>query len=208
MKSLQNDVTLYACAAAAASDWHKKQRRKTKDKTPYINHPLEVVNILVRYAGVTDAEVLAAAVLHDAVEDTYTTLELVKDLFGDKVAKYVEEVTDDTSLPTTDKKKAQVEHVKHASNNAKLIKMADKLHNLKDIQREVPDKWGSFRVQGYMVWCQHVLESCKGLCPKLEHELEKVFNGTFSIGDTTYHCIPKGIHKGAFLEQYYESLSK
>lgn len=71
--------------------------------------------------------------LHDTVEDTDTTVQELKDKFGDSVAGIVQEVTDDKSLPKLERKRQQVEHAPHCSPKAKLVKLADKLDNLRDL---------------------------------------------------------------------------
>ena len=85
-------------AAHYAAVKHRAQRRKDADATPYINHPLGVAMLLASEGGVTDVDVLMAAVLHDTVEDTDATLDEVERVFGARVAGLVAEVTDDKSL--------------------------------------------------------------------------------------------------------------
>lgn len=79
-------------AAAFASEKHSKQRRKDADASPYINHPLGLANILANEGDVTEVSVLAAALLHDTVEDTETTIEEIEENFGSDIAKIVAEV--------------------------------------------------------------------------------------------------------------------
>ncbi|XP_045142276.1 guanosine-3',5'-bis(diphosphate) 3'-pyrophosphohydrolase MESH1 isoform X1 [Echinops telfairi] len=118
---------------------HRRQRRKDPEGTPYINHPIGVARILTQEAGVTDIVVLQAALLHDTVEDTDTTLEEVEQHFGAQVRSLVEEVTDDKTLPKLERKRLQVERAPHTSPGAKLVKLADKLYNLRDLNRCTPE---------------------------------------------------------------------
>jgi len=74
-------------AADFAAKKHKDQRRKDPEKTPYINHPLGVAAILAEEGGVDDPVVLVAAILHDTVEDTHTTLEEIEDNFGTTIRR-------------------------------------------------------------------------------------------------------------------------
>ena len=67
------DLPLVLQALAFAADKHRDQRRKDAAASPYINHPIALANVLVREGEVTDPAVLAAALLHDTVEDTQTT---------------------------------------------------------------------------------------------------------------------------------------
>uniref|UniRef100_A0A8C5JNB4 Guanosine-3',5'-bis(diphosphate) 3'-pyrophosphohydrolase MESH1 n=3 Tax=Passerellidae TaxID=1729112 RepID=A0A8C5JNB4_JUNHY len=117
---------------------HKDQRRKDPEGTPYINHPIAVARILAHEAGVTDMVVLQAALLHDTVEDTDTTFSEIEERFGAEVRRVVEEVTDDKSLPKMERKRLQIERAAACSRRAKLVKLADKLHNLRDLNRCTP----------------------------------------------------------------------
>ncbi|XP_047394346.1 guanosine-3',5'-bis(diphosphate) 3'-pyrophosphohydrolase MESH1 isoform X1 [Sciurus carolinensis] len=126
-------------AADFAARKHRQQRRKDPEGTPYINHPIGVARILTHEAGITDIVVLQAALLHDTVEDTDTTLDEVELHFGAQVRRLVEEVTDDKTLPKLERKRQQVEQAPHSSPGAKLVKLADKLHNLRDLNRCIPE---------------------------------------------------------------------
>ena len=82
--------------------------------------------------------IVQAALLHDTVEDTDTTPAELEATFGPTVARIVQEVTDDKSLPKQERKRLQVEHAPHCSHQAKLVKLADKLYNLRDLNRCTP----------------------------------------------------------------------
>lgn len=157
-----------------ASIKHRNQRRKDVAKTPYINHPIEVMNILAR-SGVTDAELLAAAVLHDTVEDTGTKYEELVCLFGTRVANMVMECTDNKSLSKRERKELQVEHSSMISVGAKLIKAADKLSNLTSIMVSPPENWTPEYVKGYFVWAYFVWQNISGLNPMIDDKLYKLF---------------------------------
>ena len=137
-----------------AAEKHINQRRKNATKSPYINHPIGVATLLSE-VGVTDLVTLQAAVLHDTVEDTKTTFEEIGQLFGKDVCDVVREVTDDKSLPKDQRKKEQVNHAPHASSRARLVKLADKLHNLSEIL-VTPPPWSPERIQGYFIWSRKV----------------------------------------------------
>lgn len=100
-----------------------------------------VANILAIEAGITDYNVLMAAILHDTVEDTDTTFDEIELNFGSVIRKIVEEVTDDKTKPKMERKQLQIEHAKHSSFNAKLVKLADKLYNLRDLEKSAPEDW-------------------------------------------------------------------
>ncbi|XP_032415954.1 guanosine-3',5'-bis(diphosphate) 3'-pyrophosphohydrolase MESH1 [Xiphophorus hellerii] len=158
-----------------AAEKHRKQRRKDPEETPYINHPIGVARILSYEGGVTEIEVLQAALLHDTVEDTDTTPEELVDRFGPIVARIVQEVTDDKSLPKQERKRLQVEHAPHCSRQAKLVKLADKLYNLRDLNACTPVGWSAERVQEYFVWAAEVVKGLKGTNSALEEKLEDQF---------------------------------
>ena len=105
--SRSENSTLIA-AIAFAADKHRNQRRKDPERSPYINHPIALANLLVNEAGVEDQRVLLAAILHDTIEDTMTTEQELVRHFGKEVADIVIEVTDDKALPKAERKRLQV----------------------------------------------------------------------------------------------------
>ncbi|XP_066962953.1 guanosine-3',5'-bis(diphosphate) 3'-pyrophosphohydrolase MESH1 [Macrobrachium rosenbergii] len=153
---------------------HKNQRRKDPEKTPYINHPIGVAHILIE-GGVQDPAVIQAALLHDTVEDTDTTNDELKEVFGPKVAGIVAEVTDDKSLDKQERKKLQIVHAASSSPEAKLVKLADKLYNLRDLDRITPEGWSEERVEEYFSWAAKVVAGCRGTNAYIELELDKLF---------------------------------
>ncbi|XP_060767635.1 guanosine-3',5'-bis(diphosphate) 3'-pyrophosphohydrolase MESH1 [Neoarius graeffei] len=158
-----------------SAEKHRNQRRKDPDATPYINHPIGVARILSHEGGITDIEVLQAALLHDTVEDTDTTFEELEAVFGNKVARIVREVTDDKTLPKQERKLQQVNHAPHCSHQAKLVKLADKLYNLRDLNRCTPVGWTMERVQEYFVWAAQVVKGLRGTNAALEEKLLQLF---------------------------------
>ncbi|XP_028433279.1 guanosine-3',5'-bis(diphosphate) 3'-pyrophosphohydrolase MESH1-like [Perca flavescens] len=173
-KPLLNTVLLLETIHFAAEK-HRNQRRKDPEETPYINHPIGVARILSYEGGITDIEVLQAALLHDTVEDTDTTPAEIEAKFGPIVARIVQEVTDDKTLPKHERKRMQVEHAPHCSGQAKLVKLADKLYNLRDLNRCTPAGWTAERVQEYFVWACEVVKGLKGTNSALEARLEELF---------------------------------
>ncbi|XP_050165364.1 guanosine-3',5'-bis(diphosphate) 3'-pyrophosphohydrolase MESH1 [Myiozetetes cayanensis] len=170
-----SDVARLLEAADFAARKHKKQRRKDPEATPFINHPIGVARILVHEAGVTDIVVLQAALLHDTVEDTDTTLSELEERFGAEVRSVVEEVTDDKTLPKMERKRLQVERAPGCSPRAKLVQLADKLYNLRDLNRCTPQGWSAERVQEYFRWAALVVSGLRGTSTRLEAELQRLF---------------------------------
>lgn len=154
---------------------HRNQRRLDKEETPYINHPIGVANILCAEGGISDFEVLQAAILHDTVEDTDTTFEEIKTHFGADVCSIVQEVTDDKTLPKDTRKRLQIEHALTISHQAKLVKLADKIYNLRDLQRCRPKNWTEERCREYFCWAKKVCDNLKGTNEPLERILDEIF---------------------------------
>ncbi|KAK2920425.1 guanosine-3',5'-bis(diphosphate) 3'-pyrophosphohydrolase MESH1 [Channa argus] len=172
---MNSDVVVLLETVNFAADKHRNQRRKDPDGTPYINHPIGVARILAHEGGITDINVLQAALLHDTVEDTDTSPAELEAKFGPTVARIVQEVTDDKSLAKQERKRQQVEHAPYCSREAKLVKLADKLYNLRDLNRCTPVGWTGERVQEYFVWACEVVKGLKGTNSALEEKLEELF---------------------------------
>jgi guanosine-3',5'-bis(diphosphate) 3'-pyrophosphohydrolase len=157
-----------------ASLKHRDQRRKDVEKSPYINHLIDVAFILWFEGKVRDPEILMAGILHDTVEDTRTTFEELEVHFGKPVADFVKEVTDDTSLSPQARKQAQIKHSASASEGAKLIKLADKISNLRDINRQPPFGWNHKRAQAYFQWAKEVVAELRGINANLERAFDEI----------------------------------
>lgn len=157
------DPILYTKCIDFAAIKHRKQRRHDHEQTPYINHPIGILSLLffincfplifldnlivegvaflLTEANVIDINVLMAAILHDTVEDTDTTFDELEQEFGKVVRDIVAECTDDKSLPKQERKRLQIIHASATSHQAKLVKLADKLYNLRDLERVKPEGW-------------------------------------------------------------------
>lgn len=151
-----------------AADRHRNQRRKGSDAFPYINHLIEVADLLSRVGGVVDITTLEAAILHDTLEDTETTASELDGQFGSEVRRLVEEVTDDKKLPKQERKRLQVERAPWLSLPAKQIKIADKISNIRDVTYFPPSHWPWQRRSDYLDWAEQVVTGLRGSCPPLE----------------------------------------
>jgi len=147
-----NETNELLKAISFAADKHRFQRRKDTEKTPYINHPVNVALTLSEIGGVDELTLLVAAVLHDTIEDTDTAPEEIARLFGKDVLAIVLEVTDDKTLPKEERKKLQVLHAPHKSDPAKKLKLADKICNISDIISHPPGNWDTARKLDYLKW--------------------------------------------------------
>lgn len=162
-------------ALVFAAQKHRDQRRKDPAHSPYINHLIEVTELLWRVGGVREPDVLIAAVLHDSIEDTRTAPHEIRDAFGQAVLDLVLEVSDDKSLPKAERKQLQVEHAPHKSQPAKQIKLADKICNVRDILLNPPPDWPPERCQEYLDWARRVVAGLRGASPALEAEFDRLY---------------------------------
>lgn len=163
-----SSTALVLRAAAFAAEKHRHQRRKDVARTPYINHPLALANLLAGAGAVQDPIVLAAALLHDTIEDTETTLEELAQSFGLDIASVVEEVTDDEDLPRSVRKQLQIARAPHLSERAQLVKLADKICNLRDLADNPPPDWSIDLRRRHFDWAKKVVDGIRGVHPKLE----------------------------------------
>ncbi len=170
MNNLANLTEAYYFAASK----HISQKRKGNDAAPYINHPVEVVNLLTNIGKVEDFDILIAAVLHDTVEDTQTKIEEISEKYGANVALMVSELTDDKTLPKEERKEKQVEHAPHISIGAKQIKLCDKISNIRDVIENPPDGWSKERRLEYVDWGEKVVAGLRGANDDLENHFDQL----------------------------------
>lgn len=163
-------------ALTFAAHKHRHQTRKGKTSIPYINHPIAVANLLVNIGNVTDTATILAAILHDTVEDTCTTLRELEKEFGATVSKLVAEVSDDKTLPKEERKRLQKEHASTLSRRARLIKLADKTCNLRDVVGDPPKGWSLQRKREYFDWAKCVVKRIR----RTNAALEQAFDAAFS----------------------------
>ena len=153
----QSPMALVLHAAVRAAHWHAGQRRKGEAAEPYINHLLEVAYLVAEATGGQDANLVIAALLHDAVEDQEISRASIAEEFGEDVASLVVEVTDDKTLPKARRKQLQVEHASGKSLRGALLKLADKTSNLSALAASPPAKWPVQRRLDYIAWAREVV---------------------------------------------------
>jgi guanosine-3',5'-bis(diphosphate) 3'-pyrophosphohydrolase len=151
------DIGLVIRAVEFAAKKHRMQRRKDEDASPYINHPIALMHVLCIDGGITNPTILAAAALHDTIEDTETTREELEAEFGSAVRQLVVEMTDDKSLPKAERKRLQIEHAPHTSPEGTLVKLSDKICNLRDMVGP-PHGWDLERQREYFDWAKAVVD--------------------------------------------------
>jgi guanosine-3',5'-bis(diphosphate) 3'-pyrophosphohydrolase len=171
MKSVQ----LVLDAASYAAEKHRSQRRKGLSLEPYINHLIEVAHLVSTVAPEQDTNLVIAALLHDTIEDVgVSALELVE-RFGLDVADLVVELTDDKSLPKAERKRLQIEHAPNMSVRAQVIKLADKISNLRAILASPPADWDYERKKEYFEWGKRVVDALSQPNPVLKAEFERTY---------------------------------
>ncbi|CAF0802313.1 unnamed protein product [Rotaria sordida] len=154
---------------------HRFQKRKDLDGTPYINHPIGVAYILSNEAGIKDFDLLAAALLHDTIEDTETTLGELEQEFGPRIAGIVAELTDDKNLPKAERKRLQIVNAGQLTSDAIVVRLADKIYNLRDLNRSTPVGWSEERVEEYFQWSSKVARQLFGHNVQLDTILKDLF---------------------------------
>lgn len=158
-----------------AVEAHRGTFRDGESAVPYACHPVEVMLLLRHEAGVLDEAHLAAALLHDTVEDTSVTLELVSERFGSRVAELVGEVTRDepSDEETAGMSKDEIwelrtgmlmEEIGRMSGEARMIKLADRLSNIRESKRTRSGK----KLDRYVRQTRMILEAIpREVCPRL-----------------------------------------
>ena len=161
-------------AALSFAAWkHRDQRRKGAFAVPYVNHPIALADVLWFEGRVRDPVVIAAALLHDTIEDTETTAAELRGAFGPLVAAVVEEVTDVKWLQKRSRKELQVAKASKSSARAKLVKLADKICNLRDMKSSPPRDWSLARRREYFDWAERVVDGLRGSNAALERKFDQ-----------------------------------
>jgi guanosine-3',5'-bis(diphosphate) 3'-pyrophosphohydrolase len=174
---MRADAGLILKVVAFAAEKHRNQRRKDPEASPYINHPIALADVLLHEGGVTDTTVLCAALLHDTIEDTQTTPGELAQRFGTEIKGIVLEVTDNKKLKRRKRKELQMKHAPMLSSRAKLVKLADKICNLRDVASNPPLRWSLRRQIEYFDWAKTVVDGMRGVHPRLE----ALFDETYAL---------------------------
>ncbi len=161
-------VALVVRALAFATLRHTDQRRKGKRAQPYVNHLAEVALLVSEATEGADPALVAAALLHDVVEDQNVTGAEIEATFGADVAALVLAVTDDKALPAAERKRLQIVHSAHLPARAKLLKLADKTANMRSLAEDPPLDWSRARATDYVTWSRDVVAGLRGVSPGLE----------------------------------------
>jgi guanosine-3',5'-bis(diphosphate) 3'-pyrophosphohydrolase len=167
-----SDVLLIARAWNFSAERHAKQRRKGEAQEPYVNHLAEVAELVATATEGHDAN-LVATVLHDTVEDTATLPGELASIFNADIAGLVAEVTDDKRLDKAERKRLQVEHASAKTTRAKILKLADKISNLRSLVKSPPADWSLERKSEYLSWSRDVVQGLRGASAWLEARFDE-----------------------------------
>jgi guanosine-3',5'-bis(diphosphate) 3'-pyrophosphohydrolase len=162
-------------AARFAAERHAQQRRKGAGAEPYINHLIEVAQLVAAAVPAPDANLVMAALLHDSTEDVGVTKEELIERFGSDVADLVIEMTDDQSLPKPERKQRQIDRAPHLSPRAQTIKLADKTSNLRSLLISPPANWDYQRRREYFEWAKRVVDALSAPNPILKAEFDRTY---------------------------------
>jgi len=168
-----SDILLIARAWNFSAERHAKQRRKGDAQEPYVNHLAEVAELVATATEGRDANLVAAAVLHDTVEDTATLLGELASVFNADIARLVADVTDDKRLDKAERKRLQVAHAGAKSARAKILKLADKTSNVRSLAKSPPADWSMERKRDYLAWSKDVVRGLRGANPWLEARFDE-----------------------------------
>src|SRR5688572_15198561 len=175
MSKPADTLDLVLKAAEFAAHKHRNQRRKDANASPYVNHPIALARILRVDGGVDDPAVIVAALLHDTIEDTDTAYQEVRGRFGTRIADIVAEVTDTKWLKKGARKRLQISKASRATEGAKLVKLADKIANLRDIIANPPADWSVTRKREYFDWAKRVVDQVRGTNLRLERRFDSLY---------------------------------
>jgi (p)ppGpp synthase/HD superfamily hydrolase len=177
--SQQDAVGRVLSAAMFAADKHSAQRRKGGAAEPYINHLIEVAQLVSGATPELDTDLVIAALLHDTIEDAGVTQQELAERFGNVVAQLVVEMTDDKSLPKEERKRLQIVSAPKKSGRAQTIKLADKISNLRSIRNSPPVDWTEKRKAEYFEWARRVVDGFTAPNPVLKAEFAKTLMEDF-----------------------------
>ncbi|MDO8522479.1 MAG: HD domain-containing protein [bacterium] len=173
---MKTDTHITEKAKTFAAKAHDGQILKNVGKDPFIMHPARVVEIVEGIGG--GVEEIAAAWLHDVVEDTKVTIEQIRQEFGDSIADMVDGLTDPPSFegyPNRIRKKWQADRVVSKSDSVKKIKLADQTVNSRLVGFDPPVGWSPEMRLEYLEGARLIANNCAGICEKLDIVFDDVY---------------------------------
>jgi guanosine-3',5'-bis(diphosphate) 3'-pyrophosphohydrolase len=174
------NIFLLMKALFFASVKHQSHKRNDRNRSPYLNHPVSVAYYLSS-CGITDPDILCAALLHDTLEKTETTREELLREFGQKILSIVEELTDDPALSKKEQHEAQIRNAPLESHEAKIIKIGDKISNITHLKENSPLDLDSKKKLEYLNWTRQVIDGIRGTNTCLENRYDEQYEKTRKI---------------------------
>lgn len=199
MQTINDHLMLFINVLQLMNTAHGDQRRKNSTNEPYINHPIRVC-IILHECGVRNIDILMAGLLHDTIEDSDVTQQDITDKTNSTVASIVVEVTNPKDLDKLSVKKWQVEHSRSMSDEAKLVKLADKIDNLTDLLKDPPLSWSTEYIDGYFAHGYAVCLNLVGVNGRLDSKARQLFEDVGLINLPDEVLMRK-------LDDYYQLLS-
>lgn len=172
-RALRDQIALVTHAAGFAARVHAGQTRKGESSPAFFLHLAEVADLLAKALEEPDAELVAAAWLHDTVEKTKVTLEEIETLFGPRVASLVAEVSEDKSRPEAERHRMQIETIPEKSEAARMLRLADKISGLRELAEDPPAGWDVARRREWLQFATDVAAGCRGLNAALDLLLDQ-----------------------------------
>lgn len=173
----ERDSILTALEFAAHK--HHNQFRQNFTSTPYLTHPIEVALVLINEGHIKDTAAIKAALLHDTLETDPHAREALKKQFGAEVYKVVDELTIKGDLSIVEKKRIELERAAQLSSKAKLVKLADRIVNVRELKTP-PAGWTKARVNSYLLLSDAIFKGLKGTHPELEKVYKNLLDEQFS----------------------------
>jgi (p)ppGpp synthase/HD superfamily hydrolase len=182
-----NPITLSHQAERFARERHKGLTRPNKAQQPCVEHLREVAE-LAQAAGCSE-EAIAAAWLHDSVEDTATTREEIRDLFGEAVYVLVDGLTDPdgfAELPLLERKTKQAERLATKTGELLLVKLSDQISNTRSVLLDPPCDWSAQKALDYVDGARAIALVCRGASPRLD----ALFDEAYAAAAQKYAPVP------------------
>jgi len=164
------ELTRALTFAAAA---HCNQRRKGAAQEPYIDHLIEVLHLVACATGGDDLDLCIAALLHDVLEDTSISPAALEEAFGSRVLRVVQENTDDMTLSKEERQRTRIAAMAGKSPDARIVKIADVISNLRALAASPPAGWGADRKLAYLESCCRLVEAGRGVNAEIEEAFDR-----------------------------------
>jgi len=195
LSAMNKDVLTISQALAFAARAHCNQRRKGPAQEPYINHLIEVMDVLATATGGDDTEVLIAGLLHDTLEDCNVTEAELTAQFGERVSRMVRQNTDDMSLPKAERKARRIAAMLEKPADSRMVKLADVISNMRAVASSPPAGWTQERKLAYLNDCRALRAAARGTHAKLEEMFDHTAYTVEAVLSGKLHAEPAGLEE-------------